>query len=58
MTHPSARHEVKDPSSVDAAIESRFSARAFLSEPVPREVMEDIIRVASRAPSGDRKSVV
>ena len=53
MTHPSARHEVKDPSSVDAAIESRFSARAFLSEPVPREVMEDIIRVASRAPSGN-----
>ena len=53
MIHPSARHEVNDPSSVDAAIESRFSARAFLSEPVPRDIIEDILRVASRAPSGN-----
>jgi len=53
VIHPSARHEVNDPSSVDAAIESRFSARAFLSEPVPRDIIEDILRVASRAPSGN-----
>jgi nitroreductase len=38
---------------VDAAIESRFSARAFLPKPVPRELIEDILRVASRAPSGN-----
>lgn len=37
---------------VDAAIESRHSMRAFLPTPVPREVIEDILRVASRAPSG------
>lgn len=53
MTHPPARQEVKDPSSVDAAIESRFSARAFLPQPVPREVIGDILRVATRAPSGN-----
>ncbi|MCX2860932.1 nitroreductase [Paucibacter sp. PLA-PC-4] len=37
---------------VDAAIESRHSMRAFLPTPVPRETVEDILRVASRAPSG------
>jgi nitroreductase len=43
---------VKDASSVDAAIESRFSARAFLPRAVAREQIADILRVASRAPSG------
>ncbi len=43
---------IADPASVDAAIESRFSARAFLPQPVPRELLHDILRVASRAPSG------
>jgi nitroreductase len=43
---------VQHPQSVDAAIESRFSARAFLPKPVPRELLQDILRVASRAPSG------
>ena len=43
---------VADPASVDAAIENRFSARAFLPTPVPRETLEDILRVARRAPSG------
>jgi nitroreductase len=37
---------------VDAAIASRRSVRGFLPTPVPREVVEDILRVASRAPSG------
>ena len=37
---------------VDAAITSRRSVRAFLPTPVPRETIEDILRVASRAPSG------
>ena len=43
---------VDDPASVDAAIESRFSTRAFLPTPVPREIITDILRVARRAPSG------
>ena len=43
---------IADPASVDAAIENRFSARAFLPTPVPRETLEDILRVARRAPSG------
>jgi nitroreductase len=37
---------------VDAAITSRHSIRAFLPEPVPRAVIEQILAVASRAPSG------
>lgn len=37
---------------VDEAIESRRSLRAFLPTAVPREAIEDILRVASRAPSG------
>lgn len=37
---------------VDDAITSRRSVRAFLPAPVPRSTVEDILRVASRAPSG------
>ena len=37
---------------VDAAITSRRSVRGFLPTPVPRSVIEDILTVASRAPSG------
>jgi nitroreductase len=37
---------------VDEAITSRRSIRAYLPTPVPRETIEDILRVASRAPSG------
>ncbi|WP_280154913.1 nitroreductase [Piscinibacter sp. XHJ-5] len=37
---------------VDAAITSRKSIRAFLPTPVPRETIVDILRIASRAPSG------
>ena len=37
---------------VDAAITTRRSLRAFLPTPVPRETIEDILAVASRAPSG------
>jgi nitroreductase len=44
---------VADPASVDAAIESRFSCRAFHRErEVARADIEEILRVASRAPSG------
>jgi nitroreductase len=49
---PQVGVRIKDPASVDAAIESRFSARAFLPTPVRREVLEHILEVASRAPSG------
>ena len=37
---------------VDAAITSRRSNRAFTSQVVSREVITDLLRVASRAPSG------
>jgi nitroreductase len=43
---------IADPASVDAAIESRFSARAYLPRAVERAVLEDLLRVAARAPSG------
>src|SRR5262245_3491117 len=37
---------------VDHAITSRRSVRAFLPTPVPRALVEEILAVASRAPSG------
>lgn len=37
---------------VDHAIESRTSIRAFTDQPVSRDTLTDILRVASRAPSG------
>ncbi|WP_028602209.1 nitroreductase [Ottowia thiooxydans] len=43
---------IPDPSSVDAAIENRFCVRAFLPDQVPREMLEEVLRLASRAPSG------
>jgi nitroreductase len=44
---------VADPASVDAAIASRFSCRAFLRErAVPQELIEEILDVARRAASG------
>ncbi len=52
MTQSQVSTVVKDAASVDAAIESRFSARAFLPRAVAREQIADILRVASRAPSG------
>jgi len=39
-------------SAVNWAIGSRRSVRAFLPEPVPRSVLENILTTASRAPSG------
>ena len=47
-----SRPPVADPASVDAAIEGRLSVRAFLPKPVPRDTIEHLLRVASRAPSG------
>ncbi len=37
---------------VDAAIHSRMSVRAFLPKAVPRETLEHLLAIASRAPSG------
>ena len=45
MTLPSS-------AAVDAAITSRMSARAFTNQPVDRAVVEHLLQVASRAPSG------
>ena len=45
MTSPSS-------AAVDAAISSRMSARAFTNQPVDRAVVEHLLQVASRAPSG------
>ncbi|MES2878991.1 MAG: nitroreductase [Pseudomonadota bacterium] len=37
---------------VDAAITSRMSARAFTPQPVQRQLITELLQVASRAPSG------
>lgn len=37
---------------VDDAIRERRSIRAFKSDPVPRALLEDLLEIASRAPSG------
>src|SRR5688500_11726325 len=52
MTSPQVSAVVEDPASIDAAIESRFCARAFLPKLVTRDTIADILRVARRAPSG------
>jgi nitroreductase len=58
MTHPASVPREPDevtPESiaiVDHAITSRRSMRQFLPKPVPRELIEEILQVASRAPSG------
>ena len=49
---PAAVRPVIDAASVDAAIVDRRSVRAFLPRPVPRELLEHLLQVAARAPSG------
>ncbi|MFE4082548.1 nitroreductase [Paenarthrobacter sp. YIM B13468] len=45
--------QIDDPGSVLAAIETRFACRAFdPNRPIDREVIEEILRVASRSASG------
>lgn len=41
-----------NPTAVDAAITSRMSIRAFAPRPVERQVISELLQVASRAPSG------
>jgi len=45
-------HDPASVSAVDAAITGRHSVRAFLPQAVARDTIEDILRVAARAPSG------
>jgi nitroreductase len=40
------------PNLVDQAITTRMSARAFTTQPVPREVLTHLLELASRSPSG------
>ena len=52
ISSPSPRPNPDATAAVDAAITSRRSLRAFLPTPVPRQTVEDILAVASRAASG------
>ena len=49
---PGAAVAPLDPASVEAAINGRHSVRAFLPKPVPRELLTQLLQLASRAPSG------
>ncbi len=49
---PQASTEVADCASVDAAMLSRYSNRAFLPKAVPKELLHSLLEVAARAPSG------
>lgn len=49
---PQVSARVADPQSVDVAIGSRFSTRAFLPQAVERSVLEEVLRVAAQSPSG------
>ena len=44
--------QVSDAASVDAAIASRYSARAFLDKPVADALILEILQLAAKAPSG------
>jgi nitroreductase len=46
------RTVVRDPQSVDDAIQSRISVRAFLPKPVDPALIKDVLAISSRAPSG------
>jgi nitroreductase len=52
MNHTDHPITAASTAAVDAAITTRRSLRGFLPTPVPRAVIEDILAVASRAPSG------
>jgi nitroreductase len=43
---------ISDQASVDAAMLSRFSCRAYTPQPVARELLTDLLQAAARAPSG------
>jgi nitroreductase len=49
---PQASTRIADPASVDAAMLSRYSNRAFTTQPVERALLKNLLQVAARAPSG------
>jgi nitroreductase len=49
---PQVSTRIADPASVDAAMLSRYSNRAFTSKPVERALLQNLLQVAGRAPSG------
>ncbi len=49
---PQVSTAVHDAASVDAAMLSRYSNRAFLPKPVDRALLQSLLQVAARAPSG------
>jgi nitroreductase len=49
---PQVSTRIADPASVDAAMLSRYSNRAFLPKPVERTLLQNLLQVAARAPSG------
>jgi nitroreductase len=49
---PQASTRIADPASVDAAMLSRYSNRAFTAKSVGRELLQNLLQVAARAPSG------
>jgi nitroreductase len=52
LSTPQVSTRIADPASVDAAILSRFSNRAFMPKPVERELLHNLLQVAARAASG------
>ena len=52
LSTPQVSTPVHDAASVDAAMLSRFSTRAFLPKPVQRELLSNLLQTAARAPSG------
>lgn len=51
-TNPNPLAQADQALSVEQAITSRMSVRAFLPQAVPRETIQHLLEVASRAPSG------
>ena len=49
---PQASTCIADQASVDAAMLSRYSNRAFTAQPVERALLQNLLQVAGRAPSG------
>jgi nitroreductase len=52
LASPQVATRIADANSVDQAILSRFSNRAFLPKEVERSKLEHILQIAARAPSG------
>ena len=52
LTSTQVATKITDPNSVDQAILSRYSNRAFLPQPVEKEKIQHILQIAARAPSG------